>query len=173
MLRRSKQKSAILTDLFSPTVEFLSQPRAFPSVGPWLPGDQPTLPAANRKLGNLYHLKWEDGSKEYCALNLTENELYFSPFNKKGTECCWKKWQTIRLTPFCVCGELDIGDSLLHDAVSEKALKNLTKKQASLPFSVDFLSSYDRNSYEPATYRGCYLDLVVHTAIQIRAPNWV
>jgi hypothetical protein len=129
MFSRTKQKSAILTDLFSPTVEFLSQPRAIESVGPWLPGDHPILPHADRKLGNLYHLRWEDGSKELCALNLTENELFFSPFNKKGSECRWKKWQTIRLSPFCVCGELETGDGLLHDAVSEKARKILAKKQ--------------------------------------------
>jgi hypothetical protein len=129
LFSRTKEKSAILTDLFSPTVEFLSQPRAFASVGPWLPGDQPILPPAIRKLGNLRHLRWEDGSKELCALNLTENDFFFSPFNRKGTECRWKEWQTIRLTPFCVCGELDAGDSLLHDAVSEKARKTLAKKQ--------------------------------------------
>ena len=127
MVQIRKSKTEVLTDLFSPTVEFLSQPRAFASVGPGLPGDRPILPAWKRKLGNLYHLDREDGSRKLCALTLTERKLHFSHFNKKGTECTWKEWETIILSPFCVCGVAVRGDHLLHDAVSEKAFERICK----------------------------------------------
>ena len=127
MLWGKKSRAEVLTDLFSPTVEFLSQPRAFGSVGPGLPGDWPILPAAKRKLGDLYHLNRDNGTRELCALTLTESALHISTYNKKRTECTWKQWETITLSPFCVCGEVEIGESLLHDAVSEKAFERLSK----------------------------------------------
>jgi hypothetical protein len=136
MFWSKKPKAEVLTDLFSPTVEFLSQPKPFESVGPGLPDDVPILPAAKRKLGVLYHLNRERGTREMCALTLTGSTLHFSTYNSKKKECTWKKWETIKLSPFCVCGEVEIGDNLLHDAVSERAFERLSKgRSGQLPVS--------------------------------------
>ena len=122
--KRKKSSSAtVLPDLFSPTVEFLSQPRGISYLGPWLPGREIKLPKAKKRLGKLYHYRRETLGKELCAVTLDENHFYFSAYDKAEKICEWKTWQTITLSPFCVCSEAEVGDNMFRDACTEEAYK--------------------------------------------------
>jgi len=115
-----KSNDAMVLDMFSPTVEFLSQPQGLHDPKPWdMPKSwKPELLTHLGKLGMEHD--------EVAASELRATSLHVGPK------------LVIPLSMFCVCGESEVGDMMAHDTGPLLLTRNASRIDAKVarPFAM-------------------------------------